>query len=273
MSDRYALFGNPVGHSKSPLIYSRFAAQSGQALVYDKIEAPLGGFDAAFLAFKASGARGGNITMPFKLDAYAIATRRMPRAELAGAVNCFKFEGDEIIVENFDGLGLANDIQRNLKVPMAGKSVLLLGAGGAVRGAIQPFLEAHPARLVIANRTIEKAQELAQRLAPYGKVEALGYDALVGQRFDVVVNGTSTGLRNECPPLPAGLFAPGALAYEMVYGKGLTPFLKRAQADGAQQVADGVGMLVEQAVEAFAWWRGIRPDSAPVIQELSVPLV
>ena len=273
MTDRYAIFGNPVGHSKSPHIYLTFARQHGVDLSYEKIEAPLGGFAEAFQSWRASGAKGGNITAPFKLDAYAAATKRMLRAELAGAVNCYKFEGDEIVVENFDGIGLVNDIQQNLKVSLAGKRVLMLGAGGAVRGAVLPFLEAGPASFALANRTLGKAQELASRFAPYGHVEALPMDGLAGRAFDVVLNATSASQTGALPTAPGSMFAPGALAYELVYGKGLTPFLKQAQAHGVSHVADGVGMLVEQAAEAFLWWRGIRPDTTGLIKDMTVKLV
>ena len=273
MTDRYAIFGNPVGHSKSPHIYLTFARQHGIDLSYEKIEAPLDGFADAFQAWRASGAKGGNVTAPFKLDAYAAATKRMLQAELAGAVNCYKFENGEIIVENFDGIGLVNDIQQNLGVKLAGKRVLMLGAGGAVRGAVLPFLEAKPASFALANRTLAKAQELASRFAPYGAVEALPMDGLVGRSFDVILNATSASQTGVLPDISAAIFAPGALAYELVYGKGLTPFLKLAQAGGVTHVADGVGMLVEQAAEAFLWWRGIRPDTSGLIREMTVKLV
>jgi shikimate dehydrogenase len=273
MTDRYALFGNPVSHSKSPLIHNGFAAATGQDVEYGLIEAPPGGFAAAALAFRDSGARGCNITTPFKLDAFALASERLPRAELAGAANCLKFERDgRILAEMFDGIGLANDIERNLGFPMRGKRVLLLGAGGAVRGALAPLLERGPARLVVANRTADKAVALAALFAAHGPVAGCGIDALGGERFDLVVHGTSASLRGESPALPPGLFSGTALAYDMTYGKGLTPFLRRARDAGVPRLADGVGMLVEQAAEAWVWWRNLRPDTRAVIDKLTVPL-
>lgn len=273
MTDRYAVLGHPIGHSKSPLIHTQFAQASGQDVAYTAIEAPLDGFADTVLRFRAEGGRGVNVSLPFKLQAFEIATEPSERARLAGAANCLKFEGDRILADNFDGVGLVNDIQRNLGCLLAGKRVLLLGAGGATRGALLPIAAERPALLSIANRTPDKAHQLRHDFAAHVPLQTGGYDTLLGQSFDVVINATSTGLGQEALPLPDGLFAPGALAYEMVYGKGLTPFLKQAQAAGVARLADGVGMLVEQAAEAFVWWRGVRPDTAPVLQTLTVPLV
>jgi len=272
MSDRYAVIGNPIGHSKSPLIHGTFAKSTSQDLEYVAIEGPLNGFADAVRAFHAEGGRGMNVTAPFKLEAFEIATERLPRAQLAGAANALKFEGDRIVADNFDGVGLLNDIQRNLGVPLSGKRVLLLGAGGAVRGALLPFLAQKPAALVMANRTIEKAHALAQEVAKHGVVVGCGYQDVADQRFDVVVNATSASLRGELPPISPSVFGDGALAYELVYGKGLTPFLRLAHNAGVKQLADGVGMLVEQAAEAFVWWRGVRPDTRQMIDKLTVPL-
>ena len=252
-TDRYAVFGNPIVQSKSPLIHSLFAEAMGQQLEYTAIEAPLDGFAATVHAFRKQGGLGANVTMPFKLQAFELATDPAEGARLAGAANALKFEGDRIWAENFDGVGLVNDIQHNLGVALAGKRVLICGAGGATRGAILPI-------------------ELARIFAGHATLQTGGYGELAGESFDVVINATSTGLSTGNLPLPDGLFAPGALAYEMVYGKGLTPFLKQAQAAGVARMADGVGMLVEQAAEAFAWWRGVRPETAPVIRRLTVPL-
>lgn len=271
MPDRYALVGNPLGHSKSPRIHGEFARLTGEDVAYGLLEAPLDGFRAAVDAFRAAGGRGVNVTQPFKLEAAAYATRLGDRARLAGAVNCMKFDGDEVLAENFDGLGLACDIQRNLGVPMAGQRVLLLGAGGAARGALLPFLEAGPAALFVANRTIAKALALRERFAARGPVGAGGYADIAGA-WDVVVNATSASLRGELPPVPAQAFAPGCLAYDLVYGKGLTPFLRVARDAGAGRVADGIGMLVEQAAEAWVWWRGVRPPTQPLIEAMTVPL-
>lgn len=273
MTDRLAIFGNPVQHSKSPQIYHSFAKDAGIDLVYERIEAPLDGFREAFLDFRKAGGKGGNITAPFKLQAFALSTKRMRGAEIAGACNTYKFEGDDILVQNTDGIGLVNDIQKNLKVSLAGKRVLILGAGGAVRGALVPFLDQKPATLTLANRTVAKAEALAEQFAPYGAIEAIALDALGGRRFDVVLNATSAGFAGVALDLPASIFRDAVLGYDMNYGKGKTAFLTAAEANGNCKIADGVGMLAEQAVEAFAWWYGHRPDSRHVISLLTVPLV
>lgn len=274
MTDRYAVIGNPIGHSKSPFIHGSFAKATGQDLEYTAIEAPPGGFAQAADAFRRAGGRGLNITAPFKLDAFAYATERSGRAELAGAANALKFEGERVLAENFDGVGLVHDVVHNLRQPIRGKRVLVLGAGGAARGALLPLLAQQPAELVIANRTVAKAQELAAIGAASGKVSGCGYPSLaLHPPFDLVFNATSASLRGELPPVPATVFGAGAGAYELAYGKGLTPFLRLARSAGVAHVADGVGMLAEQAAEAFAWWRGVRPDTAEVIRKLTVPLV
>lgn len=273
MTDKYAVIGNPISHTKSPMIHAAFARETGQNIEYTAIEGPLNGFKEAAAAFRAVGGKGMNVTAPFKLDAFDLATDLTERARLAGAVNALKFEGERIHGENFDGIGLTNDIQRNLGFPLDGKRVLLLGAGGAARGALLPFLEQQPLLLVIANRTEDKARELAAQVAAVGHTVGCGYADLAGQRFDIVVNATSASLRAELPPLPSGVFSPDGLAYELAYGKGLTPFLRLAQGEGVRRLADGVGMLVEQAAEAFVWWRGVRPDTRPLIDKLTVPLV
>ncbi|MDP4299294.1 shikimate dehydrogenase [Leptothrix discophora] len=276
MTDRYAVIGNPIAQSKSPLIHGLYAQATGQDIDYGKIEGPLGpgGFAQAVDAFRAEGGRGLNITAPFKLDAFAYATERSQRAELAGAANAMTFDGERVVADNFDGVGLVRDVTRNLAVPMTGRRVLVLGAGGAARGALLPFLAERPAELVIANRDVDKARELARiGAAEGGSVAACGYADLAGQRFDLVFNATSASLRAERPPVPAGVFAASALAYELAYGKGLTPFLRLARESGVERIADGVGMLAEQAAEAFLWWRGVRPDTADVIRTLTVPLV
>jgi shikimate dehydrogenase len=278
MSDAYAVIGNPIGFSKSPFIHSSFAADTGQDMIYTKIEGPLGQFAASVNAFRAAGGLGLNVTAPFKLDAFAYATERSPAAELAGAANAIKWDGERVLADNFDGVGLVRDVVHNLGCALAGRRVLLLGAGGAARGALLPFLAQQPALLVIANRTESRARELATLAIAHGlwpgcEVRGCGYAELQGQTFDRVFNATSASLRAELPPVPASVFAPGALAYELAYGKGLTPFLRLAQSAGAGQLADGVGMLAEQAAEAFAWWRGVRPDTTAVRQALTIPLV
>lgn len=273
MTDRYAVLGHPIAHSKSPLIHRLFAEATSQDLAYTAIEAPLDGFADTVRAFRDGGGRGVNVTLPFKLQAFEIATDAMERARMAGAANALKFAGDKIWAENFDGVGLARDIEHNLGLALAGKRVLICGAGGATRGAILPLAACGPAVLAVANRTADTAHRLKHDFAAHVALQTGGFDALAGEVFDVVINATSTGLSDAGLPLPAGLFAPGALAYEMVYGKGLTPFLRQARAAGAAHTADGVGMLVEQAAEAFAWWRGVRPETRSVIQRLTVPLV
>ncbi len=273
MTDRYAVIGNPVLHSKSPAIHSAFAKATSEDIYYGMIEAPVDGFRVAADAFRESGGRGLNVTTPFKLDAFAMATHPSERARLAGAVNAMKFDGDRVLAENFDGIGLVNDIEINLGYPLRGRRILLMGAGGAARGALQPFLERQPAVLHIVNRTPEKAASLAREYAGQGSVSGDGYDALYGETFDIIVNATSASLRDETPALPKSVFGDGSLAYELVYGKGLTPFLRGAREAGVARIADGAGMLIEQAAEAFEWWRGVRPDTRALIEQLTVPLV
>jgi shikimate dehydrogenase len=272
MTDRYALFGLPLGHTKSPLIHAEFARQTGQDLTYEAIEAPADGFGVAVDRFRAEGGRGINVTLPFKLDAFSYANELMERARLAGAVNCMKFAGARVTAENFDGVGLVNDIQRNLRYPMRGRRVLLMGAGGAARGALLPFLEQKPEVLAVANRTVAKATILREQFPAQGNLIAGGYAEFADQGFDLVVNATSASLRGELPPVASANFAAGCLAYDLVYGKRLTPFLRLARDAGAGRVADGIGMLVEQAAEAFEWWRGVRPATQALIEKLSVPL-
>lgn len=272
MKDQYAVIGNPIGHSKSPTIHAMFANATRQDLVYTAILGPLGGFDACAREFRERGGRGLNITAPFKLDAFRFASKRSERAELAGAANALKFDGQDVLAENFDGVGLIRDVVHNLGFSLAGKRVLMLGAGGAARGALLPFLDQSPATLVIANRTLEKAQALANIGSTRGPVSASTYASLSGQSFDLIFNATSASLTGELPPVPPRAFGAGSLAYELAYGKKLTPFLRIAQNAGVSHIADGVGMLAEQAAEAFYWWRGVRPDTAEVIKVLAIPL-
>ncbi|MGY4349769.1 shikimate dehydrogenase [Bradyrhizobium sp. GM7.3] len=274
MSDRYAVIGNPIGFSKSPLIHGTFARMTGQDLVYEAIEGPIDGFSGRVDQFRTEGAKGLNITAPFKLDALAYANELSESARRAGAANCLKFDGDRIIAENFDGVGLVRDITANLGVKMVGRRVLMLGAGGAARGALLPFLHQQPSELVLVNRTLSKAVALAEEFAGCGPLIVSGYAELadLAEGYDVVVNATSASLRGEMPPLPSNVLHGAELAYELAYGKGLTPFLQAARAEGVAKLADGVGMLVEQAAEAFVWWRGVRPSTAQVIAELTVPL-
>ncbi|MCO1346604.1 shikimate dehydrogenase [Burkholderia vietnamiensis] len=276
MSDQYAVIGNPIGHTKSPLIHGLFAEESHQDISYTAIEGPLepdDAFAATVRSFFAAGGKGMNVTAPFKLKAFAMADERSERAALAGAANTLSFRDGRIIAENFDGVGLVRDVEVNLNLPMAGKRVLVLGAGGAVRGALLPFIAARPAELVVANRDVAKVEALIARVATGDSLVACGYDDLAAMgRFDLVVNATSASLTGELPPVPPSVFDPSGAAYELVYGKRLTPFLRLARHAGVQGIADGVGMLVEQAAEAFAWWRGVRPQTRAVIDRLTVPL-
>jgi shikimate dehydrogenase len=273
MTDRYAVIGNPVAHSKSPLIHAEFARQTGQDIEYGRLLAPLEGFRAGIEEFRRSGGKGLNVTLPFKLEAYQLATRRSARADDAEAVNVLSFENDSIEGDNTDGIGLVRDIESNLGFPIAGKRVLLLGAGGAAQGAVGPLLAAQPAMLAVGNRTTEKAQRLAARFTGSGRFPgaamlAGSFHSYAGARFDLVVNATSASLKDTAPDIPMGLFAAESMAYDMMYGRGLTPFLRLAQQQGAGRLADGLGMLVEQAAESFLIWRGIRPDTRPVIRQL-----
>ena len=263
MTDRYAVFGHPIAHSKSPQIHVAFARQTGQDMTYEAILAPLDGFTDSVAQFVAAGGRGANVTVPFKEEAYKLANRLSPRAQRAGAVNTLSFDTNGILGDNTDGAGLVADLTRNLNRTLAGKRILLLGAGGAARGVIEPLLEQQPATLVIANRTVSRAQELAE-LFECG-VTACSFDA-ADTPFDIVINATAASLAGELPPLSPSIFTPDTLAYDMMYGRD-TPFLSFARAHGAA-TADGLGMLVEQAAEAFFVWRGVRPDTAAVIASL-----
>ena len=271
MTDHYAVFGNPIAHSKSPLIHAAFARQTGQDLDYRAILAPVDGFVSTLREFIVAGGRGANVTVPFKEEAFRLVTRLSPRAALAGAVNTLVISGDDILGEDTDGVGLLRDITVNLACPIAGRRILLLGAGGAARGAIGPLLEARPQALVVANRTEAKAQELAKVFGHLGPISGSGFAPLAGRSFDLVIDATSASLGGAdggMPPLPEGIFAAGSLAYSMMYGKGETAFQHFARTQGAARIAEGLGMLVEQAAEAFHLWRGVRPDVAPVMDML-----
>jgi shikimate dehydrogenase len=288
MTDRYAVIGNPISHSKSPLIHAQFARQTGQDLSYEAILAPLNGFRDTVLALRDEGCRGMNVTVPFKFEAFQLATQLTVRAQAAQAVNTLKFDGTEIIGDNTDGAGLVADIERNLGFILQGKRVLLMGAGGAAYGVALPLLNAG-AMVTVANRTEDKAYQLAALFSAHGPIQGSSYIALAGSQFDCVINATSSSLADSLPPLPQGenvtphsspnallngenakhmgVFALNALAYDMMYGK-KTPFLIFAKEQGAARLADGLGMLVEQAAESFFLWRNIRPDTAPVIAKL-----
>lgn len=268
MTDRYAVVGNPIAHSKSPLIHAAFARQTGQDLSYTALLAPLDGFVATVNEFRADDGKGLNVTVPFKQEAWQLATELTQRARLAQAVNTLKFEDGTILGDNTDGAGLVRDITLNLEFGIRGKRILLMGAGGAARGVVLPLLEQGPALFAIANRTPAKAHELGQQFLEHGDISTGDFASLAGCHFDLVINATSSSLSGELPPLPAGVFAPGSLAYDMMYGKGLTPLLQFARDNGAARLADGLGMLVEQAAESFFLWRGVRPDTRPVIELL-----
>ena len=278
MTDKYAVIGNPISHSKSPQIHKMFAEQTGQGISYEAIEAPLDGFAATIERLREESYKGCNVTVPFKFQAFLLATKRSERAEAARAVNTLKFDSDKVFGDNTDGIGLVTDIKCNLNFDFSNKRVLLAGAGGAAMGVLLPLLHERLKRLVISNRTIEKAEEAVRILHPgfgehiYNTAEfiAKSFHDLMGESFDLVINATSTGLSDEMPPLLPGIFASGALAYDMMYGRD-TPFMKFAREHGAAVVSDGLGMLVEQAAEAFYIWRGVRPDTAPVIAALRQP--
>jgi shikimate dehydrogenase len=271
--DQYAVIGHPIGHSLSPRIHTLFAQATAQALSYTAIEAPLDGFAATVDAFRARGGRGLNVTIPFKIEACAYADELSERARIAGAANALAFDGPHCRADNFDGVGLLRDITVNLGQPLSARRVLLLGAGGAARGVLQPLLQAQTARIFIANRSADKATALVKRLAELGLgvgVLAAGgwQEAEADGPYDVIINATAASLEAEPLPLAEALFAPHTLAYDMMYGKGETPFMQQARAAGAGRVSDGLGMLVEQAAETFAWWRGVRPHTQPVLQAL-----
>jgi shikimate dehydrogenase len=269
--DRYAVIGHPVEHSRSPDIHARFAAQTGQSLDYTRLLSPLDGFTATVCGLADGGGRGCNVTVPFKFEAWQHATRRTPRAQRAEAANTLRFDAEGWWCDNTDGIGLVRDITVNTSVALAGRRVLLIGAGGAAAGVLGPLIEAGPARLVVANRTADKAQALVDRHADLARDHGVTLQAAPladpGTSFDVVVNGTASSLAGAGVPVPASVLRPGALAVDMMYGAGARPFLAWAAENGATG-RDGLGMLVEQAAESFFAWRGVRPDTAPVLAAL-----
>jgi shikimate dehydrogenase len=271
--DRYAVIGNPIAHSRSPAIHAMFAAQTGQAIEYGRLLAPPDGFEAAVDAFRTEGGRGLNVTLPFKPQAFAYARRHTPRAALAGAVNTLAFSADDVLGDNTDGPGLVADIEGRVGLPLAGARVLLLGAGGAARGVVLALLQAGVERLVVLNRTAARAlalrDELTARLGPReaARLEAGGLDdAQAG--FDALINATAAGLADAAPALPPRAWRGVRLALDMVYGARPTPFMRAALAAGCPRAEDGLGMLVGQAAESFALWRGVRPATAPVYAAL-----
>ncbi|HSI54521.1 MAG: shikimate dehydrogenase [Ramlibacter sp.] len=274
-TDLYCVMGNPVEHSKSPWIHARFAQLTGQDLHYTKRLVPQDGFVQELQAFRAEGGKGCNITVPFKLDAPSLATEMTPRARVAQACNVLKFEGDRIVGDNTDGIGLVDDILRNAQVPLAGVDLLLAGAGGAAAGVLGPLIEAKPRRIMVSNRTRRKADLLIAQhasLARDHQVELAACDMEhVGGPYDVVVNATAASMSGAAIPVPASVLRPGTLACDMMYGPAASGFMDWARSHGAVP-RDGLGMLVEQAAEAFLFWRGVRPPSAQVLAELRATL-
>lgn len=267
MLDRYAVIGNPIAHSKSPAIHRQFAEQTGQALTYEAVLSPLDDFAGTWQRFREAGGKGANVTVPFKEQAWALSQQRTHRAELAGAVNTLSLNAaGELLGDNTDGIGLVRDITVNAGWPLAGQRILLLGAGGAARGVIQPLLAAGAAQIMVANRTLAKAQTLAQIFAGEGDVQALELSALgqLAQPFDVLINATSASLQGESLALPVSVHHADSATYDMMYGSE-TPFLRWARAQGLSRCRDGAGMLVEQAAEAFFIWRGVRPSTEKLL--------
>ncbi len=266
MTDRYAVIGNPIEHSKSPQIHARFAAEVQADMRYARLWAPEAHFDAVAAAFLAGGGHGMNVTVPFKEAAYALADACSERARAAGAVNTLRAEPDgSRYGDNTDGIGLLRDLGRNHGITVAGRRLLLLGAGGAARGVLHSLLAEGPAQLVVANRTVARAETLAEGQAA---TRACGLEDLAGERFEVVINTTAAGLQGEMPPLPEGVIEAGGAAYDLVYAEQETPFMAWARSQGAAHACDGLGMLVEQAAESFYLWRGVYPSTQPVIDAL-----
>lgn len=275
-SEKFAVFGHPIGHSKSPVIHQQFAKQFGLDIQYDAVDVASGEFENAVNDFARAGGKGLNITVPYKLEAWLLADTRSERAELAGAVNTLKFATDsigshdelKIFGDNTDGFGLVTDIVNNCQFEIKNKKVLVLGAGGAVRGVLAPLLDCQPQLLVLANRTVSKAEALVEIFSSKGNIKATGFDGLADQHFDLVINGTAASLKGEVPPLPGTIFTTNALAYDLMYSAKPTAFMVWAKYHGATKQVDGLGMLVEQAAESFYIWCGKRPDTGPVIKLL-----
>ncbi|MEN3752708.1 shikimate dehydrogenase [Mangrovibacter yixingensis] len=265
--ETFAVFGNPIAHSKSPQIHTWFSEETGIVHPYGSIQAPVDGFEESIRSFFANGGKGANVTVPFKELAFEFAGTLTRRATLAGAVNTLKLLDDgKVLGDNTDGVGLVSDLQRLNFLP-SGARILLLGAGGASRGVILPLL-AQTCDIVIANRTFDKAQALAAHFSDYGNVSACEYSSLDGKVFDLIINATSSGIHGDIPPVPASLLHHNISCYDMFYMAGPTPFLKWAMQHHVQQVADGLGMLVGQAAHSFMLWHGVLPETAPVIEKL-----
>ncbi|ARN74053.1 shikimate dehydrogenase [Oceanicoccus sagamiensis] len=268
-NDKYAVFGNPIKHSKSPQIHSAFAAQTGQQLSYRAHKVDVDKFADAAKSFFDNGGKGLNITVPFKIDAYNFADELSGRARLAGAVNTLALQDDGTVYgDNTDGAGLVRDICENLAWEVTGKRVLLLGAGGAIRGVLEPLMKLNPSQVLIANRTVEKAQQLARDFSEFGSVGACSFEALNANQYDLIINGTSASLAGELPPLPSDALTDEGCCYDMMYSAGPTPFMRWGAENAAWAVSDGLGMLVEQAAESFCIWRGTRPTTREVIDAI-----
>src|SRR5690554_5470419 len=268
MTDVYAVFGNPIAQSKSPIIHRQFCEQTGENMAYTKHKVPEGEFAKAADVFFAEGGKGLNVTLPFKQDAFQYAAELTARARRAGAVNLLvAHEDGRIVGDNTDGIGMVNDML-NMGWELPGKQVLILGAGGAVRGVLEPLLGQQVASITIANRTVDKARQLTQDFHDLGVLDAVAFEALAGRKFDLVINGTSASLQGVLPPLPDHILAAGAACYDMMYAAEPTVFMRWAQEQGAAHIADGLGMLVGQAAESFYAWRHIRPEVVPVITQL-----
>ncbi|TDO08613.1 MULTISPECIES: shikimate dehydrogenase [Halomonas] len=266
MTDRYCVFGHPVGHSKSPAIHAAFAAQTGDNIEYTAIEAPLDDFAGAWRRFVAEGGRGANVTVPFKEAAFELCDTLSERARRAGAVNTLILGGNALTYgDTTDGVGLVRDLKRH-GVELTGARILVLGAGGAVRGVLEPLLSEEPVSLFVANRTAAKAEALAADFCELGTIAGGGFEAVEGP-YELIINGTSASLAGDLPPLPEALFNDGGIAYDMMYASEPTLFLRWAAERGAATI-DGLGMLVEQAAESFFQWRGRRPDTGPVREAL-----
>lgn len=268
--DRYAVFGHPISHSRSPDIHARFAAQTRQSMEYRAMDVPAEAFEPSLKNFIKEGGRGLNCTVPLKEIAFRISDVLSDRARRGGAVNTLKvLENGELLGENTDGIGLYRDLTQNLGLSLKEKRILILGAGGATRGILEPLLDAKPESLWIANRTVERAERLVSDFKPLGPIRAVGFPDLEGFAFDLILNATSASLTGELPPLPKDLLASEGSCYDLAYGKTPTPFVLWGREQGAFLSADGIGMLVEQAAEAFQIWRGIFPETRPVIEALA----
>lgn len=275
--DDYAVMGNPIKHSKSPQIHSLFAQQTNQLINYTAIQVDSGGFKQAVGNFVAHNGKGLNITVPFKEEAWALVDERSERAERAGAINTIKIMDKKLLGDNTDGVGLVNDLKNNYHIELSDKRILLMGAGGAARGVLAPLLNERPKNIIIVNRTQGKAKTLADHFSDLGNISGCGYEDLAenvlsGQQFDIIINATAASLQGELPPLPDNIVADKGCCYDMMYGR-VTPFMQWAETQGVTTIADGLGMLVEQAAESFFIWRGVRPDTTSVLGTLRKELM